>query len=209
MTASSVDPVTGNLLVGGKPVFPIGLSDPPPLGSTAPSGVDAWTEVASGGVNFVRNYTVWTAAAVDEQIISVAQDLDAAPKHGLQVWLALAGIDDDLSQQAVLDKVVDAFGAHPALGAWKGADEPAFGRVPVAGLVAVYEHLQTLDPHHPVVIIEAPRVAGRDARSRKSLCAPTPRPATSTVSTSIRSPTHPGRTPADPPSIPTSALSGT
>ena len=40
MTASSIDAATGNLVLGGKPVFPIGLSDPPPLGSTAPSGAD-------------------------------------------------------------------------------------------------------------------------------------------------------------------------
>ena len=44
--------------------FPIGLSDPPPLDGMAPgNGLDAWAEIASAGVNFVRNYTVWTAAA--------------------------------------------------------------------------------------------------------------------------------------------------
>ena len=161
MTRTSVDPATGDLLVGGKQLFPIGLSDPPPLGSTAPnSGLDAWAEIASAGVSFVRNYTVWTAGAVDEQIISVAQLVDAAPRYRLQVWLALAGVDRDLSQQPVLDKVVDAFAGHPGLGAWKGNDEPAFGRVPAGGLVAVYEHLRTRDPDHPVVIIEAPRSPG-------------------------------------------------
>jgi len=41
MTATSVDPATGNLLVGGRPVFRIGLSDPPPVGGTAPGGGDA------------------------------------------------------------------------------------------------------------------------------------------------------------------------
>ena len=73
------------------------------------------------------------------------------------MWLALAGVDDDLSQQPLLDRVVDAFKGHPGLGVWKGADEPAHGHVPAAGCVAVYQHLRTLDPDHPVVIIEAPR----------------------------------------------------
>jgi hypothetical protein len=103
MTRTSVDPATGNLLVGDEPRFPIGLSDPPPLGSSAPSGSDALAEIAGAGVSYVRNYTVWTAAGVAEQLIAVEQELDAAATHGLQLWLALAGIDGDLSQRALLD----------------------------------------------------------------------------------------------------------
>jgi hypothetical protein len=157
MTRTSVDPATGNLLVGGTPLFPIGLSDPPPLGSTAPNGSDAWAEIAQAGVRFVRNYTVWTANGVAEQLISVGQELDAAPTHGLQLWLALAGVDGDLSQKALLDQIVNTVKGHPGLGAWKGVDEPAHGHVPAAGCVAVYEHLRTVDPDHPIVIIQAPR----------------------------------------------------
>jgi hypothetical protein len=157
MTRTSVDSATGDLLVGGGRVFPLGLSDPPPVGGVAPSGVDAWAEVASAGVTFVRNYTVWTAAGAAEQLVSVAQELDAASKHGLQVWVALAGIDDDLSRQSLLTRVVDTLKGHPGLGAWKGTDEPAHAHVPAAGCVAVYRHLRSIDPDHPVVIIEAPR----------------------------------------------------
>jgi hypothetical protein len=158
VTATSVDPATGNLLVDRKPVFPLGLSDPPPLGSTAPdSGSDAWTEIAAAGVGFVRNYTVWQAAGLDEQLIAVAQELDAAPRHGLQLWLALAGVDRDLEKQALLDRIVNTFKGHPGLGVWKGVDEPAHGHVPAPGCVEVYHHLRSLDPDHPVAIIEAPR----------------------------------------------------
>jgi hypothetical protein len=141
--------------------FPIGLSDPPPLDTTAPgSGLDAWAEIARAGVNFVRNYTVWTAAAVDRQMVPVAAELDRAEQHGLRVWLALAGVDANLDRQPLLDKIVDAFKQHPGLGAWKGVDEPAHARVPAAGMVEVYEHLKTLDRNHPIVIIEAPRRRG-------------------------------------------------
>ena len=158
MTPTSVDAATGCLLVGGKRVFPIGLSDPPPLGTTAPSnGLDAWAEIARAGVSFVRNYTVWTAEGLDEQLVAVAQLLDAAPKHGLQLWLALAGVDNDLGRQPLLDRVVNTFKGHPGLGAWKGSDEPAHAPVPASGCVAVYRHLRALDPDHPVVLIEAPR----------------------------------------------------
>ena len=99
-------------------------------------------------------------AGLDEQLIAVGEQLDAAPAHGLQLWLALAGVDNDLSQQPLLDQVVNTFKGHPGLGAWKGSDEPAHAHVPAAGCVAVYHHLKQLDPHHPVVIIEAPRGPG-------------------------------------------------
>jgi hypothetical protein len=157
MTKTTVDPTTGNLLVAGNRVFPIGLSDPPPFDSTAPSGRPAWAEIADAGVTFGRNYAIWTAANAAEQLISVGQELDAAAQHGLQLWLALAGIDNDLSHQSLLDRIVNTVKGHPGLGAWKGADEPAHARVPAAGCVAVYKHLKSLDPNHPVVLIEAPR----------------------------------------------------
>jgi hypothetical protein len=88
---------------------------------------------------------------------AVVEQLDAAVGHGLQIWLALAGVDNDLSQRSLLDRIVNTVKGHPGLGAWKGADEPAHGHVPAAGCVAVYRHLKTLDPDHPVVLIEAPR----------------------------------------------------
>jgi hypothetical protein len=108
----------------------------------------------------VRNYTVWTEAAAAEQVLAVQQELDAAVPHGLQVWLALAGVDRDLAQKGLLGQIVQALKKHPGLGVWKGADEPALARVPAGGCVAVYQHLRTLDPDHPVAIIEAPRGPG-------------------------------------------------
>ena len=157
MTATKLDPKTGSLLVGGTRVFPLGLSDPPPVDSIAPNGKPAWQEISAAGVNFARNYTVWTAAAAAEQLLSVGHELDAAVQHGLQLWVALAGIDDNLSRRSLADRVVNAVKKHPGLGVWKGADEPAHGHVPVAGLKEFRQHLASLDPDHPIAIIEAPR----------------------------------------------------
>jgi hypothetical protein len=154
---TSVESSTGDLLVGGRRIFPIGLSDPPPIDGVTPSGADAWAEIARAGVTFVRNYTVWTAAGAAEQVLSVLQELEVASKHGLSGWVALAGVDNDLSRQSLLTRIVNALKGHPALGAWKGADEPAHGHVPASGCIAVYDHLRSIDPDHPVVIIEAPR----------------------------------------------------
>lgn len=93
-------------------------------------------------------------------MVPVSAELDHADRHGLRVWLALAGADANLDRQPLLDKIVNAFEHHPGLGAWKGVDEPAHAGVPAAGMVEVYEHLKTLDRDHPVVVIEAPRQRG-------------------------------------------------
>ena len=167
MTRTTVDAATGDLLVAGKRVFPIGLSDPPPVDGTAPgSGRPAWAEIAGAGVTFCRHYSVWTAAGAAEQMVSVTQQLEAAVEHGLQLWLALAGVDNDLSRRSLLDRIVNTVKGHPGLGAWKGADEPAHGHVPAADCVAVYRHLRSLDPDHPVVLIEAPRGPSPNPQSR-------------------------------------------
>ena len=157
MTHITIDASTGDLLVAGRPVFPIGLSNPPPVDGVTPTGASAWAEVVAAGVTFVRNYTIWRAAGLDEELIAVGHELDVAVEHGLQLWLGLAGVATSLSTQGLLDRIVDEFKGHPGLGVWKGADEPAHGHVPAAGCVAVYRHLRSLDPDHPIAIIEAPR----------------------------------------------------
>src|SRR4051812_17509892 len=157
MTITKLDSRSGCLLAGGKRVFPLGLSDPPPVDGTAPNGKPAWAEIASAGANFARNYTVWTAPAAGEQLLEVGRQLDAAEQHGLQMWVALAGLDNNLGRQTLLNKIVNALKAHPGLGVWKGADEPAHGHIRAAGLVAVRNHLKTVDPDHPIAIIQAPR----------------------------------------------------
>ena len=161
MSNVSIDSATGNLVIAGKPVFPIGLSDPPPLGSTAPGGLDAWAEIVGAGVSFGRSYPSWPAfsntSALDEEILSQGAILDAAARHGLQVWLGLGAVANDLTQEPLLERIVNAFKDHPGLGAWKGSDEPAHGQIAAAGCVAAYQRLRALDPNHPVAIIEAPR----------------------------------------------------
>jgi len=152
-----IDPATGNVVSGGKPVFPLGLSDPPPVDGKTPSGGDAWAEIAGAGINFARHYDPWAASSAAEQMINVQHKLDVARQHGMQVWLALAGVDNTLANKALLTEIVNAVKGHPGLGVWKGADEPAHGHIPAGGLAAVLKHVHSLDPDHPLAIIEAPR----------------------------------------------------
>jgi hypothetical protein len=157
VATTRIDPKTGNLVSGGKALFPLGLSDPPPVDGKTPSGGDAWAEVAGAGINFARHYDPWAAGSFAEQLSSVRHKLDVAREHGMQLWLALAGADNTLANKALLTEIVNAVKTHAGLGVWKGADEPLAGRLAPTGLAAVLKHVHSLDPNHPLAIIEAPR----------------------------------------------------
>ena len=165
--AVSIDGPTGSLVVNGQKVFPLGLSDPPPLGGTAPGGNDAWAEIASAGANFIRSGRAnWNLQQIDEQIAQERTRMDHAGAHHLLCWPRLAEAAANLpttpnsTQEQLLIRIANGLKDHPALGAWKGVDEPANPNrpapVPAAGLVRAYNRLKQLDPNHPVVITQAP-----------------------------------------------------
>ena len=91
MTSVSVHGPTGVLLVDGRKVFPIGLSDPPPLGALATSGRPAFQELANAGATMIRTGTPdWALARINHQIAAekAIQDAAAAPpprRRGKQV----------------------------------------------------------------------------------------------------------------------------
>ena len=166
MSVVAVDRATGALLVEGRKVFPLVLSNGPPLGAKAPDGGDAFAEVAAGGASFIRvGRPHWSLESIDQQIAAEREVLDAAAEHGLHCWLQLGNVPDlparTLSpNRRLLTNIVAQLKDHPALGAWKGIDEPANpnrpARVPAAGLVRAYRTLRAADPNHPVVITQAP-----------------------------------------------------
>lgn len=162
MARVTIDP-TGSLVVGDRKVFPLGVSLPPPVGGKTPDGKDAWHELKNGGVSFVRTGRAnWDAQQIDAQITAEQKLEDAAAAHGLLTWLWLGDLPNlpttaGSPKEQLLTKVVDAFKAHPGLGAYKGIDEPQHSSIPAAGLVRAHTKLRALDPDHPVVIIQAPR----------------------------------------------------
>jgi hypothetical protein len=166
MSVVEVDRATGALLVEGRKVFPLILSNGPPLGAKTPDGEDALAVLAAGGANFLRvGRHEWSSGSIDQQIAGVREMLDAAAAHGFHCWLQLGTVPDLparglAAKQQLLTRIVGQLKDHPALGAWKGIDEPANpsrpARVPVAGLVRAYQALHEADPHHPVVITQAP-----------------------------------------------------
>jgi hypothetical protein len=146
------------MLLGGKTVFPITLGNGPPLTGKDPvTGLNGWAEVAGAGVKMLRVYPEWNPADAAQQIQSVREEQIAAASHGLRLWVGLYNVANDLTQQALLEQIVDGLKDTPGLGAWKGADEPLHGNVPPEGLVAAYDFVRSRDPNHPLVIIQAPR----------------------------------------------------
>jgi hypothetical protein len=159
------------LVAGGRRVFPIGLSNPPPLERAKPGGRNGLAEVSSAGVSLIRTGTAgWSSEFADGLIAQERAKLDAAGKHGLLCWVWLGDLTDlpphaagtpPSQRERVLVKVVNALKGHPALGAWKGVDEPrnpfrGAKWIRAAGLVRGHARLQQLDPNHPLVITQAP-----------------------------------------------------
>ena len=166
MGVVAVDRKTGALVVESAKVFPLILSDGPPVGAKAPNGNDAFAELSAGGAGFLRvGRSVWNPESIDQQIAAEREVLDAAAAHGLHCWLRLGNVPDLPARGAapkehLLTGIVEELKDHPALGAWKGIDEPANpnrpARVPATGLARAYRVLRETDPDHPVVITQAP-----------------------------------------------------
>jgi len=164
MSTVGID-ATGSLVVDGQKVFAIGLSEAPPMGGKTRDGRDAWAEVASVGVNFVRTgLRDWGLQQIDSQIAAERARMDAAAAHGMYCWPRLGnagnlpaptGGQPSVPEQ-LLVKIANGLKTHPALGAYKGVDEPAWGGVPADGLARARTKLRTIDADHPVVITQAP-----------------------------------------------------
>lgn len=172
MSRVAIDRATGVLVIGGRKVFPLGVSNPPPLGIEAPSGREGLRELADGGIGFVRSGRgAWSLRELEGQLAAERALEDAAAESGLHCWLYLGETPNlperrpgqpPSANEQLLTRIVSEFRDHPGLGAYKAIDEP---RNPFrgdkwirpAGLVRAYRRLKELDPHHPVVIIQAPR----------------------------------------------------
>ena len=173
MSRVTIDRATGSLRIEGQKVFPLGLSNPPPLGGTTPAGKDALQELADGGATFIRTGRGnWSSGQLDEQVAAERAQLDAAAAHGLRSWLYLGDVPDLPARTAaggqlaareqLLSTLAATFKDHPGLGAYKGVDEPrnpfrGANWIRPDGLVRAARKLKALDPNHPLVIIQAPR----------------------------------------------------
>jgi hypothetical protein len=146
------------MMLGGQTVFPITLANGPPQDATCPdNGLKGWTEVARAGVSMMRLYPKWDAATATAQIADLRTQMAAVTRFGLRFWIGLFHAADNLSQQDLLQQIVDGLKDSPGLAAWKGCDEPLWGSKDPKALSDAYDFIKSRDPDHPVVIIQAPR----------------------------------------------------
>lgn len=148
------------LVLNGRPVFPIGFTTGPPPNGNTPEGKNGLRELADAGGLFVRTGPAghdWDEATIAKE----REWMRAAARNGMYCWpflRELASIGPgDTRREALLRRVVSEFKDHPALLAWKGADEPEWGKLPLEPLLRGYRILKELDSNHPVVTIQAPR----------------------------------------------------
>lgn len=146
------------LVIDGQKVFPIGFTMPPPPEGKTPEGKNGIQELADAGATFMRTGAAsdgWNNAAFERE----QKYMDAAVKYGLHCLPFLreaARVTTD-ARKAKLQEIVSRFKNHPGLGAWKGDDEPEWGKVPLPPLIAARKLVEELDPNHPMVVIHAPR----------------------------------------------------
>ncbi len=149
-------------VLDGQKVFPIGFTMPPPVNGRTPAGANGLQELSSAGATFLRTGT-WDGKWNQKTINLEKQYEDAAARCGLHCLVFLNELADIKNtaagrrEEILLRKVVNEFKNHPGFGAWKGADEPAWGKEPLGPLMRGSQIIRELDPHHPIILIQAPR----------------------------------------------------
>jgi len=148
------------LEINGKKVFPIGFTMAPAPGMKAPNGNDGLKELHAAGGSFLRTGPNGNARWNDKYIEQEQKWFDAAADAGMYClpWLKeLSTIDPGEEKlEAMLKKVVERFKDHPAMGCWKGADEPEWGFEYVDPMLHARKLVRDWDSNHPMWIVHAP-----------------------------------------------------
>jgi hypothetical protein len=160
------------LEIDGVKTFVIGFTLPPPVEGKTPEGKNAIDELAQAGATFLRAGPLgspWN----EQRFAEERKYEDAAAAHKMHCWLSLreaASIKPGQTNvEQLLRKILNTFKDHPGLGAYKGEDEPEWGKHSIPAMKRAYEIIKEVDPHHPVVIIEAPRGTSESLRKYNSV----------------------------------------
>jgi len=147
----------GDVLVDGKPLYPIGMywvfANPANWLPGKARADEQIRELAACGVNTLHSYAFEHNDANDTDANALAY-LDTAELHGLKVMM---GIRRDWYQGeafdlAAIERRVQLLKSHPALLAWTLWDEPNFDvKASRPRVKAMYDLIDRLDPYHPAM----------------------------------------------------------
>ncbi len=159
------------LVIDGQKVFPIAFTLPPPPDGKTPDGKDAIAELAAAGGTILRTGAQggpWDEATIERE----QKYLDAAARSGMHCmpYLREHAAVKNAKGEAQLREFLNRFKDHPGLGAWKGFDEPEWGKEPLPPLERAHKIIKETDPNHPLAIIQAPRGTVESLRPYDSVC---------------------------------------
>jgi hypothetical protein len=150
----------GVLVVNGTQIFPIALTMPPAPDAKSPDHRNALVALHADGVSFIRSGPIkrgWDDAAIETELKVEA----AAARAGVYCMPFLRELGSIGPRQEgrarALRRLVDRLKNDPGLGVWKGADEPEWGKLPVASLERARQIIREADPNHPIWVVQAPR----------------------------------------------------
>jgi hypothetical protein len=151
--------------------FPVAIYGGPPAPLTAPDGRPALQVFAEGGVNAVVSGSdePWTAEVFAQEKWYHQQ----AQQYGVWLLPRLGNMlvdDGNDTTQSLLEQAVQEFGGSAALAGWLGVDEPWWGHVNVSALRSRTALVRSLDPQHPISIIQAPRGVAADLTPYLEVC---------------------------------------
>ncbi len=127
------------LSINGKKIFTIGFTVPPAPDARVPNGKLALEEFRDAGAVFIRTGPMRNAEGAasgwnDEWIARERQYMDAAARAGMYClpWLKeFSAIEKGQpKREEKLRQIIRLFKDHPGLAAWKGEDEPQWGKKP-------------------------------------------------------------------------------
>jgi hypothetical protein len=157
----------------GKRVFPFFFMLAPPPDGRTPDGRDAWRELSRYGTVFHHCNVLpgkWGAEGEARIDTMLARSADA----GLLCAVAIRDLDapkpGDAATEQELRRVIAKYKDHPALGIWKGSDEPEWGGISPERCRRFYEIVHEMDPRHPVWLIQAPRGTPESLKRYDAAC---------------------------------------
>ena len=163
------------MVINGRKVFPIGVSLPPPPDGRTPWKRNGIEELADAGVTFLRTGVFgvpWDEAAIARE----QKYFKAAGKCGIYCIPNLRELarlpEGDTTGAKKLRRLMDQLKNQPAMGVWKGVDEPLLASHLMAPetMVRACNAIREIDPNHPVLVVHSAGAVAEQLKAFNDTC---------------------------------------